>query len=118
MKINRRDLLAASAGLAAAAGFGLTGSRPPSPRNRAYTPEAGASLRLLRWSPFVKGDEDAWLANTKKFTERPASRCASTRKAGKTSARRPRSPPTSVPAPTWCCAGSTMPTSIPTSWWT
>ena len=24
---------------------------------------------MLRWTPFVKGDEDAWLANTKKFTE-------------------------------------------------
>ncbi len=34
-----------------------------------FTPEQGASLRVLRWSPFVKGDEDAWLANTKKFTE-------------------------------------------------
>ena len=29
----------------------------------------GASLRVLRWSPFVKGDEEQWLANTKKFTE-------------------------------------------------
>lgn len=27
------------------------------------------SLRLLRWAPFVQGDEDAWLANAKKFTE-------------------------------------------------
>ena len=26
-------------------------------------------MRLLRWSPFVQGDEDAWLANTKKFTD-------------------------------------------------
>ncbi|PND65993.1 ABC transporter substrate-binding protein, partial [Escherichia coli] len=28
-----------------------------------------ATLRVLRWTPFVKGDEDSWLANTKKFTE-------------------------------------------------
>src|SRR4029079_1714392 len=34
-----------------------------------YKPEQGASLRVLRWTPFVKGDEDSWLANTKKFTE-------------------------------------------------
>ena len=34
-----------------------------------FTPEAGATLRLLRWSPFVQGDEDAWLANTKHFTD-------------------------------------------------
>ena len=26
-------------------------------------------MRLLRWSPFVQGDEDAWLALTKKFTD-------------------------------------------------
>jgi multiple sugar transport system substrate-binding protein len=32
-------------------------------------PEPGAALRVLRWTPFVKGDEEAWLANTKKFTE-------------------------------------------------
>jgi len=63
MKINRRDLLAASAGLAGAAGLGLTGGQPAFAQEPAYTPEAGASLRLLRWSPFVKGDEDAWLAN-------------------------------------------------------
>ena len=34
-----------------------------------YTPEDGASLRLLRWVPFVKGEEEAWNANTKAFTE-------------------------------------------------
>ena len=34
-----------------------------------FKPEQGATLRVLRWAPFVKGDEDAWLANTKKFTE-------------------------------------------------
>jgi multiple sugar transport system substrate-binding protein len=60
----------ASAGLAAgAAGLGLAGSRTAFAQEPSYTPEPGASLRLLRWSPFVQGDEDAWLANTKKFTE-------------------------------------------------
>ena len=34
-----------------------------------YTPEAGASLRLLRWVPFVTGEEEAWNANTAAFTE-------------------------------------------------
>ena len=34
-----------------------------------YTPEDGASLRLLRWVPFVSGEEAAWNANTKAFTE-------------------------------------------------
>jgi multiple sugar transport system substrate-binding protein len=32
-------------------------------------PELGAKLRVLRWTPFVKGDEEAWLANTKKFSD-------------------------------------------------
>ena len=70
MKINRRDLLAWPR--PACGGRGLRIRRPvarPSRRSRATRPKTGASLRLLRWSPFVQGDEDAWLANTKKFTE-------------------------------------------------
>ncbi len=34
-----------------------------------YKPEKGAKLRVLRWKRFVQGDEDLWLANTKKFSE-------------------------------------------------
>jgi multiple sugar transport system substrate-binding protein len=71
MSISRRDLLLGATGLAA--GASLVGARPvfaqaaaPGPT---FKPESGASLRVLRWAPFVKGDEDAWLANTKKFTE-------------------------------------------------
>jgi multiple sugar transport system substrate-binding protein len=33
-------------------------------------PEKGAKLRVLRWKRFVAGDEEVWLANTKKFTEK------------------------------------------------
>ncbi|HZX95467.1 MAG TPA: extracellular solute-binding protein [Myxococcales bacterium] len=33
-----------------------------------FKPEKDASLRLLRWSGFVKSDEELWNANTKKFT--------------------------------------------------
>ena len=71
MTINRRDLLTASAGLAAVAGLGRLGIGPAFAQGAepAYKPEEGASLRVLRWTPFVQGDEDAWLANTKKFTE-------------------------------------------------
>lgn len=71
MTISRRDLLLGSAGLAAgAAGMSMLGSVPALAQSAMkFTPEQGASLRVLRWSPFVKGDEDAWLANTKKFTE-------------------------------------------------
>jgi multiple sugar transport system substrate-binding protein len=70
MTINRRDLLLASAGVAAgAAGLGLINGTPAFAQTPDYKPEPGASLRLLRWAPFVQGDEEAWLANTKKFTE-------------------------------------------------
>src|SRR6266481_3051249 len=34
-----------------------------------FRPEKDASLRLLRWSGFVKSDEELWNANTKKFSE-------------------------------------------------
>lgn len=71
MTISRRNVLLGGAGLAAGSAIGpFAGSLPAfaqaAPK---YEPEKGASLRMLRWSPFVKGEEDAWLANTKKFTE-------------------------------------------------
>ena len=33
-------------------------------------PEKGAKLRVLRWSRFVQGELDAYMANVKKFTEK------------------------------------------------
>ena len=36
----------------------------------AFKPEKGAKLRVLRWSRFVQGDIDAYMANVKKFTEK------------------------------------------------
>ena len=33
-------------------------------------PEPGAKLRVLRWSRFVQGELDAYMANVKKFTEK------------------------------------------------
>jgi multiple sugar transport system substrate-binding protein len=67
VSITRRNLMAGAAGLAAVSALGV-------PRGFAQdmptiTPEEGASLRLLRWVPFVKGEEEAWNANTKAFTE-------------------------------------------------
>jgi multiple sugar transport system substrate-binding protein len=65
--ITRRDLMVGAAGLAAASALGVPrafGQDIPT-----YTPEDGASLRLLRWVPFVKGEEEAWNANTAAFTE-------------------------------------------------
>jgi multiple sugar transport system substrate-binding protein len=72
MKFTRRDALKLGVGATAAAGLApLMGGVSPAfaQAEPAYKPEAGASLRMLRWTPFVSGDEEAWLANTKKFTD-------------------------------------------------
>src|SRR3546814_13739330 len=71
MAISRRDLLVTTAGLVAgAAGAKILGPGPAfAQADLKFEPEEGASLRLLRWSKFVQGDEDLWNANTKKFTE-------------------------------------------------
>ena len=66
MSFNRRDLLAT--GIAAGT-LPLLGATPSLAQAPKFTPEKGASLRVLRWAPFVKGDEDSWIANSKKFTE-------------------------------------------------
>ncbi|WP_340108513.1 ABC transporter substrate-binding protein [Pikeienuella sp. HZG-20] len=66
MSINRRTLLAGATGFAAAQSFGLGAFA----QGATFTPEEGAELRLLRWVPFVKGEEDAWNANTQAFTDK------------------------------------------------
>ncbi len=69
---SRRGVLLGSAGIAAGlAGAKLLGGNPALAQDAAlrYKPEEGASLRVLRWAPFVKGDEDQWITNTKKFTD-------------------------------------------------
>ncbi len=70
MTINRRTLLQGTAGLAVGATLGgmLGGGRAFAQGMPTFTPEPGASLRLLRWVPFVSGEEEAWNANTKAFT--------------------------------------------------
>jgi multiple sugar transport system substrate-binding protein len=69
---NRRTILKSSAGFAAAASLGV-GTAIFSPFAKAQTlafkPEKDAKLRVLRWSRFVQGDIDAYMANVKKFTE-------------------------------------------------
>jgi len=35
-----------------------------------FKPEKGAKLRVLRWKRFIQADEDLWMANTKKFSEK------------------------------------------------
>jgi len=63
----RNALRVLSAATAAAAGGALISRSPAA--DLKYTPEAGAELRVLRWKRFVQGDEDQWMANTRKFTE-------------------------------------------------
>jgi multiple sugar transport system substrate-binding protein len=71
--IDRRNFLKLSAGLAAGA---VTGEVLAQEKKAAAVPalnlklEKGAKLRVLRWKRFVQGDEEMWLANTKKFTEK------------------------------------------------
>ena len=73
MTINRRTVLtgtAALAGTAALGGkFGIGRAFAQGASVPTYTPEEGATLRLLRWVPFVKAEEEAWNANTAAFTE-------------------------------------------------
>ncbi len=74
-QFKRRDFLkttAAGATAGAAIGTGAGGLLLPQAHAQATwnsKPEKGAKLRVLRWKRFVQGDEDAWMANTKKFTE-------------------------------------------------
>ena len=70
---NRRKFLEGSASVAAAAtlGVGTTLWTPlAGAQSLAFKPEKGAKLRVLRWSRFVQGDIDAYMANVKKFTEK------------------------------------------------
>ncbi|MBD9528143.1 MULTISPECIES: ABC transporter substrate-binding protein [Paracoccus] len=71
MSIDRRKLLQGGAALAAGAVLTSPFIRPAMAQTggMTFTPEEGASLRLLRWVPFVKGEEEAWNANTAAFTK-------------------------------------------------
>jgi multiple sugar transport system substrate-binding protein len=72
--LTRRDVLKTGTALAAGAALGgaaLGGlARPASAAEKSFKPEPNASIRILRWKRFVQGDEDMWMANTKKFTEK------------------------------------------------
>jgi multiple sugar transport system substrate-binding protein len=59
--------LGASASIAAASPmFWVKGAQAQT----SFKPEKGAKLRVLRWKRFVQADEDVWMANTKKFSEK------------------------------------------------
>lgn len=69
--IDRRRFLEGSAGLAAGATLGssLLWTPAAEAQTLAFKPEEGAKLRLLRWKRFVQGEDDAFMANIKKFTD-------------------------------------------------
>ncbi|MFN2460155.1 MAG: ABC transporter substrate-binding protein [Candidatus Velthaea sp.] len=67
---DRRHFLELSAaGLAAAAGGALLPAPAEAADAPVFKPEAGAKLQLLRWSGFVKSDDQIWAEHTKKFTD-------------------------------------------------
>ena len=68
MEFSRRDALKALGAAALGASSG-TLIRPTQAAELKYTPEKDAELRVLRWKRFVQGEEDQWMANTRKFTE-------------------------------------------------
>jgi multiple sugar transport system substrate-binding protein len=65
----RRFLRTAGAATALGAAAQLLRSDPAQSAAPRWEPEKGASLRLLRWKRFVQGDEDQFMANTRRFTE-------------------------------------------------
>jgi multiple sugar transport system substrate-binding protein len=70
--VSRRTLLKGGTALAASGVLGggvLAAGKAEAQSALSFRPEPGASLRVLRWSKFVQGDEDLWMANTRKFTE-------------------------------------------------
>jgi len=70
-EFKRRDFLKTTAGVAATTALGTGSALFAADAAAQYkaTPEKGAKLRVLRWKRFVQGDEDVWMANTKKFTQ-------------------------------------------------
>jgi multiple sugar transport system substrate-binding protein len=68
-QLKRREFLKTSAGVAAAAAGPLVWVKDASAQ-WSNAPEKGAKLRVLRWKRFVQGDEDQYMANVKKFTEK------------------------------------------------
>jgi multiple sugar transport system substrate-binding protein len=67
----RRDALKIGAGTAAGAALAAAGvdALAQGAPKWEITPEKGASLRVLRPSKFVQGDETLWLENTKKYEQ-------------------------------------------------
>jgi len=69
-EFKRRRFLKTSAAVAAGAAAGPLIWVKDASAQWSNTPEKGAKLRVLRWKRFVQGDEDQYLANVKKFSEK------------------------------------------------
>ncbi len=70
-QIKRRKFLKTTAGATAGAAVAAPMVWVPSAHAQwNNAPEKGAKLRVLRWKRFVAGDEEVYLANVKKFTEK------------------------------------------------
>src|SRR6187402_2386326 len=69
-KMDRRDFMKISAGLAAGAAGGVPMLAQAQGAGPAMTwkPEKGANLRVVLCERCVEGDEDVWMQNTKKFS--------------------------------------------------
>jgi multiple sugar transport system substrate-binding protein len=68
-RFTRRNFLAAGTAVAAAgAAPAILRSTPVAAQIR-FGAEKGATLRVLRWKRFVQGDEDQFMANTRRFTQ-------------------------------------------------
>ena len=89
-----------------------SGSRTRRPSG-ATRPRRAPSCACCAGAASCRATSTHYMANVKKFTEKTASRCASTTKAGRTCARRRRWRPTPAPARTSSCRPTTTPTSIP-----
>lgn len=68
----RRDFLKTTTGVAAGASVSAPMLWIPKASAQTWNnePEKDAKLRVLRWSRFVQGDIDQYMANVKKFTEK------------------------------------------------
>lgn len=67
-RLTRRDFMVTTAAAAAATAWAPGAAAQG--ETLKYDIEKDAKLRVLRWKRFVQGDEDLWMANTKKFTDK------------------------------------------------
>ena len=65
----RKALKVLGAAAITASGAMSLGLRMAAAADLRYAPEPGAALKVLRWKRIVQGDEDVWIANTRRFTE-------------------------------------------------